>query len=157
MWASSSFSASHKPLCLVSVHSAPPVAKTSSAPTNAVKFATTTAFFDITTHSPTQSSAGPDKDGATNVRNVPVRIYLPDGPVLPPILEDGTMHVLSTFLTARLSLLFPEPSSGKPNLGYALIQGVPAPPDTEMAWLGACMAGADGWVNVCVGLLRESA
>ncbi|EJF60461.1 hypothetical protein DICSQDRAFT_107561 [Dichomitus squalens LYAD-421 SS1] len=108
-----------------------------------------------------QSSAGPDKDGATNVRNVPVRIYLPDGPVLqdlvPPILEDGTMHVLSTFLTARLSLLFPEPSSGKPNLGYALIQGVPAPPDTEMAWLGACMAGADGWVNVCVGLLRESA
>ena len=67
----------------------------------------------------------------------------------------GTMHTLSTFLTARLPLLFPEPSSGKPNLGYALVQGVPAPPDTEMAWLGACMAGADGWVNVCVGLLRE--
>ena len=40
-----------------------------------------------------QSSGGPDRDGAMNVRNVPVRIYLPDGPVLqdlvPPRLEDG--------------------------------------------------------------------
>ena len=69
----------------------------------------------------------------------------------------GSMHTLSAFLTARLPLLFPEAGSGKPNLGYALIQGVPAPPETEMAWLGACMAGADGWVNVCVGLLREGA
>lgn len=35
----------------------------------------------------------PDRDGAYNVRSVPVRIYLPDGPVLqdlvPPLLEDG--------------------------------------------------------------------
>ena len=67
----------------------------------------------------------------------------------------GTVHTLASFLSARLPLLFPEPSSGKGNLGYALIQGIPAPSDSEMAWLGACMAGADGWVNVCVGLLRE--
>ncbi|THH29863.1 hypothetical protein EUX98_g4337 [Antrodiella citrinella] len=37
--------------------------------------------------------ATPDRDGAMNVRSVPVRIYLPDGPVLqdlvPPLLEDG--------------------------------------------------------------------
>ena len=64
------------------------------------------------------------------------------------------MHSLSAFLTAKLPLLFPEPASGKANLAYALVQGVPAPADTEMAWLGACMAGADGWVNVCVGLVR---
>ncbi|KAM5533044.1 hypothetical protein V8D89_013312 [Ganoderma adspersum] len=106
-----------------------------------------------------QSSGGPDRDGAMNVRNVPVRIYLPDGPVLqdlvPPRLEDGTVHTLAAFLSARLPLLFPEPGVGKGNLGYALIQGVPAPSDSEMAWLGACMSGADGWVNVCVGLLRE--
>ena len=69
----------------------------------------------------------------------------------------GSMHTLSAFLTAHLPLLFPDPASKKPNLAYALIQGVPAPPDTEMAWLGACMAGADGWVNICVGLLREGA
>ena len=35
----------------------------------------------------------PDKDGAYNVRSVPVRLYLPDGPVIqdlvPPLLEDG--------------------------------------------------------------------
>lgn len=34
-----------------------------------------------------------DKEGAYNVRSVPVRIYLPDGPVLqelvPPVFEDG--------------------------------------------------------------------
>ncbi|KAJ3001281.1 hypothetical protein NUW54_g6531 [Trametes sanguinea] len=102
---------------------------------------------------------GPDRDSAASVRNVPVRIYLPDGPILqdlvPPVLDDGTMHTLAAFLTARLPLLFPPPEAGKPNLAYAIIQGVVAPPESEMAWLGACMAGADGWVNVCVGLLRE--
>ena len=95
------------------------------------------------------------------MRNVPVRIYLPDGPVLqdlvPPVLDDGPMHTLAGFLSTRLPLLFPPPESGKPALAYALIQGVLAPSDTELAWLGACMAGADGWVNVCVGLLREGA
>lgn len=35
----------------------------------------------------------PDRDGAYSVRSVPVRVYLPDGPVMqdivPPLLEDG--------------------------------------------------------------------
>ena len=35
----------------------------------------------------------PDRDGAFNVRSVPIRLYLPEGPVLqdlaPPVLEDG--------------------------------------------------------------------
>jgi Autophagy protein Apg5 len=35
----------------------------------------------------------PDRDGAYNVRSVPIRLYLPEGPVLqdlaPPNLEDG--------------------------------------------------------------------
>ena len=48
------------------------------------------------------SSGGPDRDGASNVRNVPVRVYLPDGPVLqdlvPPVLEDGA----SIFMSCRL-------------------------------------------------------
>lgn len=43
---------------------------------------------------PSADPAGPtDRDGAYNVRSVPVRIYLPDGPVIqdlvPPSLEDG--------------------------------------------------------------------
>jgi autophagy-related protein 5 len=37
---------------------------------------------------------------------------------------------------------------------YVLIQGVAAPFEAEMAWLGACLAGADGWVNVCIGVKR---
>ncbi len=37
----------------------------------------------------------PDRDGAYNVRSVPIRLYLPEGPVLqdlaPPVLEDGAL------------------------------------------------------------------
>ncbi|CCM01160.1 uncharacterized protein FIBRA_03208 [Fibroporia radiculosa] len=102
------------------------------------------------------SNPGPDRDGAYNVRSVPVRIYLPDGPVLqdlvPTMLDDGVAHTLSIFLTTHLPLLF---SSDREPLAYALVQGVMVPPEAEMAWLGACMAGADGWVNVCIGLIRE--
>lgn len=127
----------------------------------------------------TNTSGAPDRDGAYNVRSVPVRVHLPDGPVLqelvPPILEDGmspnalrSHHVtkqtlglpntLNHFLSTLLPLLFPPSASEPPfqDLAYALIQGVVAPKEAEMAWLGACMAGADGWVNVCVGILRES-
>lgn len=130
--------------------------------------------------------ATPDRDGAYNVRSVPVRIYLPDGPVLqdlvPPLLEDGmsgvlgsdlyrtivdmqtlcqlnsgSTHTLQQFLSHHLPQLFPPSLSEPPfhDLGYALIQGVVTPPEAEMAWLGACMSGADGWVNVCVGVLRD--
>ena len=42
---------------------------------------------------PGTTTPGPDKDGASSVRSVPVRIYLPDGPVLqelaPPLLDGG--------------------------------------------------------------------
>jgi len=42
---------------------------------------------------PGTTPPAPDKDGASSVRSVPVRIYLPDGPVLqelaPPLLEGG--------------------------------------------------------------------
>ncbi|KAF8629211.1 hypothetical protein AX17_005796 [Amanita inopinata Kibby_2008] len=108
----------------------------------------------------------PDRDGAYNVRSVPVRLYLPGGPVLqdlaPPVLEDGTPHTLQHYLSSHVSLLFPPhsspPSPKRSNMqtdhAYALIQGIFAPLDAEMAWLGACMAGADGWVNVCVGIRR---
>ncbi|TCD59892.1 autophagy protein 5 [Steccherinum ochraceum] len=105
--------------------------------------------------------ATPDRDGAYNVRSVPVRIYLPEGPVLqdlvPPLLENGSVHTLQQFLSTHLPQLFPPSASEPPfhDLGYALVQGVVTPPETEMAWLGACMTGADGWVNVCIGVLRD--
>jgi autophagy-related protein 5 len=120
----------------------------------------------------------PDRDGAYNVRSVPVRLYLPDGPVMqdvvPPTLEDGaspfkplvmwtvgtdvystgSAHTLAHYLSTLLPLLFPPLPYPGSELAYALIQGVLVPPDAEMAWLGACMAGADGWVSVCVGIAR---
>jgi len=105
---------------------------------------------------PSADAAGPtDRDGAYNVRSVPVRVYLPDGPVMqdlvPPTLEDGIPHTLSHYLSTHIPLLFPPQSSA--DIAYALIQGVLAPPEADMAWLGACLAGADGWVNICVGLV----
>lgn len=62
--------------------------------------------------------------------------------------------MLSHYLSTHLPLLFPSQPSGGSDLAYALIQGIVAPPETEMAWLGACLAGADGWVNICVGISR---
>ncbi|KAI0259222.1 autophagy-related protein [Gloeopeniophorella convolvens] len=102
----------------------------------------------------------PDKDGGYSVRSVPIRLYLPEGPVMqdlaPPLLEDGTPNTLADLLSLHLPLLFPAPSPGAPPpLAYALLQGVIAPPEAELAWLGACMSGADGWVNICIGLGRE--
>jgi autophagy-related protein 5 len=42
---------------------------------------------------PQGATSAADRDGAYAVRSVPVRVYLPDGPVIqdlaPPLLEDG--------------------------------------------------------------------
>ncbi|KAF8210084.1 autophagy protein 5 [Mycena galopus ATCC 62051] len=122
---------------------------------------------------PSADAGPPERDGAYNVRSVPVRVYLPDGPVIqdlvPPILEDGTPHTLARFLSTHVPLLFPvrppapPPSRANPHPqapsvpehAYPLIQGVLTPLEAEMAWLGACLAGADGWLNICVGISRK--
>ncbi|KAF5320989.1 hypothetical protein D9619_001418 [Psilocybe cf. subviscida] len=119
-----------------------------------------------------ESASAPDRDSAYSMRSVPVRIYLPDGPVLqevaPPLQDDGSSVTLSQFLTTHLPLLFPPqpppppPSRTNPHpqaptvpeLAYAIIQGVVSPPEAELAWLGACLAGADGWLNICIGITR---
>jgi autophagy-related protein 5 len=69
------------------------------------------------------------------------------------IISSGTPHTLSCYLSTHIPLLFPADSSVA--TAYALIQGVLAPPEAEMAWVGACLAGADGWVNICVGAARD--
>lgn len=106
--------------------------------------------------------SGLTADGAYSVRNIPVKVFLPDGgPVIqepiPPMDETGRPSTLGAVLSKHLPLLFPLPDIEAPqSRAFALVQGVLPPSDTEMAWLGACMAGADGWVNVCIGL-RNSA
>lgn len=43
-----------------------------------------------------ESAPTPDRDSAYSMRSVPVRIYLPDGPVLqevaPPLQDDGKLE-----------------------------------------------------------------
>ena len=55
---------------------------------------------------PSSSTEVPaEKDGAYNVRSVPVRIYLPDGPVMqelvPPTLESGKSYSVELLTRAR--------------------------------------------------------
>lgn len=71
--------------------------------------------------------------------------------LIPLTPETERPHTISRFLTSTLPLLFPE--VGKQH-AYATVQGVVCPPEAELSWLGACMAGADGWVNICVGITR---
>jgi len=76
----------------------------------------------------------------------------------------GSPHTLYHFLSTHLPLLFP-PRSNPPvssrvnpqtqstgDLAYALVQGVVSPSEAEIPWLGACLTGADGWLNICIGL-----
>lgn len=81
----------------------------------------------------------------------------------------GTPYTLSQFLSKHLPLLFPPrppappPSRANPHpqppavpqLAYVMVQGVITPPEAEMGWLGVCMAGADGWLSICVGVNRR--
>lgn len=65
----------------------------------------------------------------------------------------GRPTSLGTFLGVHLPLLFPV---DKPPLAHVIVQGVVCPMQAELPWLGACLAGADGWVNICVGMgLKE--
>ena len=60
----------------------------------------------------------------------------------------GRPVTLGAFLTSHVPLMFPASAP----LAHVIVQGVLCPRQAEIAWLGACLAGADGWVNLCVGL-----
>ncbi|KAG8851189.1 autophagy protein 5 [Serendipita sp. 405] len=66
----------------------------------------------------------------------------------------GQPNTLRSLLEQHLGLLFPakRESFGGATLAHAIVQGVVVPLETELAWLGACMSGADGWVSIVVGL-----
>jgi len=72
-----------------------------------------------------------------------------------PVIDTGAHLTLGDLLANHLPLLFPKGAS-KQNLAlpgaYAVVQGIEPPLDSEIGWLGASLAGADGWVNVCVGV-----
>ncbi|KAF9509400.1 hypothetical protein BS47DRAFT_1301504 [Hydnum rufescens UP504] len=106
-------------------------------------------------HTRSQSTdPGSSHDSAYTVRSVPVRIHLPDGPVLQdivqPLSEDGRPTTLRDLMRAHVPLLFPPPPSAP--LAYAIIQGVVTPGDAEIAWLNSTLAGVDGFLSIFVGL-----
>ncbi|SCZ88911.1 BZ3500_MvSof-1268-A1-R1_C048g00175 [Microbotryum saponariae] len=109
-------------------------------------------------------ASAPSSETYNSVKSVPLRLYLPDGgPVLqdqcPPLGENGQPLPLLSHLQHLLPLLFPPPPSQlsfeapKPVLAELIVQGVIVPLDTEVGWLGACLAGADGWVGGVVRIL----
>ncbi|KIM31926.1 hypothetical protein M408DRAFT_327313 [Serendipita vermifera MAFF 305830] len=65
----------------------------------------------------------------------------------------GQPATVRTLLETHLPLLFPADGTAG-SLAHALVHGVIIPPETELAWLGACMGGADGWVSIVIGLGR---
>ncbi|SCV71714.1 BQ2448_3302 [Microbotryum intermedium] len=99
---------------------------------------------------PSTSSAA-SSENYNSAKSVPLRLYLPEGgPVLqdqcPPLQENGTPAIL----VSPSELSFEAP---KTPLAQIIVQGVVVPLDTEVGWLGACLAGADGWVGAVVSLL----
>jgi autophagy-related protein 5 len=78
--------------------------------------------------------------------------------LFPPLNHPSHAHSSSSFRQSQSSLLreIQQAQKEKEALAYALVQGVLAPLEAEMGWLGACLAGADGWVNVAIGLVGTS-
>ncbi|KAM0751896.1 APG5-domain-containing protein [Meredithblackwellia eburnea MCA 4105] len=109
-----------------------------------------------TTLSPTLSTGLDGKPPEANaMRSVPMRIYLPDGaPVVQGVvvpLVNGIPTTLQTALSTLLPLLFP-PNSQQA-LAQPIIHGIRIPLDTQVGWMGACLAGADGWVGLVLVLV----
>ncbi|KAK0529899.1 autophagy protein 5 [Tilletia horrida] len=101
------------------------------------------------------------------LRHIPMRIHLPDGlPVVQepvaPYFDDGRPKTLFAQLSALFPLLFPPApsfasfSAPSPPLAFVVVQGVRVPLEAEIAWLGAVLGGADGWLSVIVLLNPES-
>lgn len=100
------------------------------------------------------------EDSAYAAKSLPIKLYLPDGapalqtPVAP--LTDGRPTTLVQMLRATLPLLFPESKGGEEyRVAQPLAQGILLPPDAEVAWLAACMAGADGWLRIGIRVVAE--
>ena len=124
------------------------------------------------------SSGGVKTDSAYTVRGVPLKIYLPDNApvvqeVIPPLAAvgesrpsiaadgaAGTPQTVIGVLRQHLPLLFPAATSAATPtpypIAFPLAQGAEIPPDAEVAWLAACVCGADGWLRIGIRLRGES-
>lgn len=110
-------------------------------------------------HSPPPGAEADKKpESAYAARSLPIKMYLPDGapaiqiPVQP--LTDGRPTTVVDMLRSALPLLFP-PGGEAYALAQPLAQGILLPPDADVAWLAACMAGADGWLRIGIRFVAE--
>ncbi|PWN87026.1 hypothetical protein FA10DRAFT_269630 [Acaromyces ingoldii] len=115
----------------------------------------------------TAAGPGPGSGSSSSaVRSVPMRFHLVDGaPIVQepvaPYLDDGRPNTIHLVLSGLFPLLFPPtPTFGThaappPALAYPVVQGIRLPLETDVAWLGAALPSADGWVAVCINLLID--
>lgn len=82
----------------------------------------------------------PDREGAYNVRSVPIRLYLPEGPVLqdlvPPVLEDGGYLSLFVFFSGAPPFFCPCPCSRVDGWMDGRMEGQ-APPAPRLPFLSS--------------------
>ncbi|CAD6586504.1 MAG: autophagy protein 5 [Tremellales sp. Tagirdzhanova-0007] len=100
-------------------------------------------------------------ESSYSVRAVPVKLYLPDGaPVLQDIISphsaDGKPLTVLGMLRRHLPLLFPPTSTETYPIAFPIASGIDLPPHAEVAWLAACICGADGWLRIGVRLRGQS-
>ncbi|WWC59341.1 uncharacterized protein I303_101893 [Kwoniella dejecticola CBS 10117] len=100
---------------------------------------------------PSGSSVKPES--AYSTRGIPIKLYLPDNApviqeVIPPIGTDGKPTTLLSVLRQHLHLLFPSRPQDPYTLAFPIAQGILIPEHSEVAWLAACMCGADGWLRI---------
>ncbi|KAB5589841.1 hypothetical protein CTheo_6723 [Ceratobasidium theobromae] len=102
-------------------------------------------------HYPSAPTDPPQPQSAAHVvQSVLIGLYYVLQDQVPPTMLGGGPMTLEAHLRSVMSLLFHKDEPN--NLAFALIQGVVPPLESEIAWLGACMAGADGWVNERIGI-----
>ncbi|RXK37517.1 autophagy protein 5 [Tremella mesenterica] len=107
----------------------------------------------------TDPSGAPKAESSYSARALPIKLYLPDNApviqeVIPPLLSDGKPQTVIGMLRQHLSLLFP-PGANPYTMAIPICQGVQLPPDAELAWLAACLCGADGWLRIGIQLRLE--
>ncbi|PWN49623.1 hypothetical protein IE53DRAFT_388129 [Violaceomyces palustris] len=120
------------------------------------------------TPSPCQSPAPPESQpipqtphqGVGGMRNVPIRIHLPENaPVfqepVQPTSEEGRPITLSHLLSNLFPLLFPTPTNERQDpqstpppepTTKVIVQGIQIPLEAEIAWLGNVFNFPDGWL-----------
>ncbi|WWC67865.1 uncharacterized protein I206_101782 [Kwoniella pini CBS 10737] len=100
---------------------------------------------------PSSSSIKPES--AYSTRGIPLKLYLPDNApviqeIIPPLGTDGKPTTLLSVLRQHLHLLFPSRPQDPYSMAFPIAQGILIPEYSDVAWLSACMCGADGWLRI---------